>query len=48
MNIGRSEYLKMKEKEKELLKAERTLQQIKDYANSMNWKSIVRMVNECK
>jgi hypothetical protein len=45
MNIGRSEYLKMKEKEKELLKAEKTLREIKTYAESMNWKRIVRMVN---
>lgn len=48
MNIGRSEYLKLKEKEKSLLRLERLLQDIKVYAESMNWKKIVRMIDERK
>lgn len=44
MNLGRSEYQKLKEKERELAKAEKLLQEIKVYAESMNWKSIVRKI----
>ena len=44
MNLGRSEYQKLKEKERELVKAEKLLQEIKSYAESMNWKSIVRKI----
>jgi hypothetical protein len=46
MNIGRSEYTRLKEKEKALIKSEKLLQEIKLYAESMNWKKIVRKVDE--
>jgi hypothetical protein len=48
MNIGRSEFQKLKEKEKEALKSAKLLKDIKAYAESMNWKKIVRMVDERK
>lgn len=48
MNIGRSEFQKLKEKEKSLLRLERLLQDIKVYTESMNWKKIVRMIDERK
>lgn len=44
MNLGRSEYQKLKEKERALSKAEKLLQEIKAYAESMNWKSIVHKI----
>jgi hypothetical protein len=48
MNLGRSEYQKLKEAERKLAKAEKVLREIKAYAESMNWKSIVRKTNEYK
>lgn len=45
MNLGRSEYQKLKDAERKLIKAEKILQEIKTYAESMNWKSIVRKIN---
>ena len=46
MNLGRSEYLKMKEiiaqYQKQNKELAQTLQEIRTYAESMNWKSIVK------
>lgn len=48
MNVGRSEFQDLKDKERKLAKAEKLLQDIKAYAESMNWKSIVRKIDERK
>lgn len=49
MNLGRSEYLKMKEiiaqYQKQNKELAQTLQEIRTYAESMNWKSIVKKIN---